>query len=497
MLKYKDKSKESNSPDPFLMGEIAVAPASMFISAFQNFIFISKDYLHQYLTDIGKQFGFESGALFRPVNLLERLQAIGWSQRVEDEDFDQFQLHPLLSFKMKKQLNISKTSTELIQLLQIQFNYYERYGAMLDKAFFQERQVEKELLGFKLLELELDNLLSFLSNSLSAELYSQQIPGLLFNFFIKKRATETLHDVTRSLIYPSYLSGKAKHNIDQQRKIWLSKMTYLLAKHLEIDGDLVKAEHFFQEFMKNNKISDTPHKKAITGLLYAKLGNIKLKMGKLEDSINYFNRSLSIYDKSLKLEFPKVEVFDGLAQVYYRLKNWNKSLVYKEQSLNLYRQFNDKRGIASSLQHFGIVLQAKKEYSKSMTFYTEALITFTHIGDRISEAAVLTNIGLLYKDIEQFSESTSHIKRALNIYIEECSIEGQAISFFTLAGNLFFEKKEEECKDYILKALQLNIILKELDTVNQLLELAQNIALLTQDMNFVEKALYLLPPDVP
>ncbi|MDD4713618.1 MAG: tetratricopeptide repeat protein, partial [Bacteroidales bacterium] len=91
----------------------------------------------------------------------------------------------------------------------------------------------------------------------------------------------------------------------------------------------------------------------------------------------------------------KIDVLNELSTVYDTI-SYIKSLEYANQALELARKYKSKKDIAMSLDRVGRVQYFLSNYDKSINYYMESLNILEEIGDKKAISKLYNNIGGIY-----------------------------------------------------------------------------------------------------
>ncbi|HZS86228.1 MAG TPA: tetratricopeptide repeat protein [Chloroflexota bacterium] len=79
----------------------------------------------------------------------------------------------------------------------------------------------------------------------------------------------------------------------------------------------------------------------------------------------------------------------------YKRGDFPQAAVYFEQSLALYRQVGDERGMAATLNNLAMIAQLQGDYRRASSLYEDALVLSRELGDSWDVAACLNNLAIL------------------------------------------------------------------------------------------------------
>ena len=86
-----------------------------------------------------------------------------------------------------------------------------------------------------------------------------------------------------------------------------------------------------------------------------------------------------------------------------------------EEALKLWRQVDDKKWEATTLNNIGSVYSSLGEKQQALTFYNQALPILRAVGNRSGEATTLNNIGAVYSDLGEKQQALTYYNQALPI----------------------------------------------------------------------------------
>ncbi len=112
------------------------------------------------------------------------------------------------------------------------------------------------------------------------------------------------------------------------------------------------------------------------------------------------------------------------------------------ESLALYREFEDARGIVDTLGLLGSVAREKGNFAEARSLTEEALTLSNGMGYKVAIARSLMTLGVLLKDHGDYVKSYSLLVESLNLYKELGNKYGIATTLFRLAQVLFLSQSD-------------------------------------------------------
>ena len=144
---------------------------------------------------------------------------------------------------------------------------------------------------------------------------------------------------------------------------------------------------------------------------------------------------------------------NGILHIY--LGEYDMAISYSEQSLKSFKQINDKRGIAKSMNSLGIIYKRRSNYEKSLNYLQQSLNILENLNDSSLIASILKNLSLLYQNLGNFNKASEFLLRNIKILKELNDFKKLTKSYMSL-GNIYVRKgKYTEALFYYKKSLAL------------------------------------------
>jgi tetratricopeptide (TPR) repeat protein len=97
-------------------------------------------------------------------------------------------------------------------------------------------------------------------------------------------------------------------------------------------------------------------------------------------------------------------------------KNLNKALVWLEAGWEVYKNFDDLRGLADSSYLLATVHNFSNNPNLALTYYQDAGKLFQHLGDNRKIALCHNGLGALLLDCGQYEQAKAEFDQAFEIY---------------------------------------------------------------------------------
>ena len=233
--------------------------------------------------------------------------------------------------------------------------------------------------------------------------------------------------------------------------------------------------------------------KEAKGLRY--IGLIKRSQFKYEESLQYINRALKVYQNNKDYEgklkclssialvysqqdnydkaieyYNKVDEhwkehrkynktcatsFNNAGAAYLRRGNYNKAIEYNKLALKLQIDLNDEIGKARSFNNIAIVYRKQGLYNKALKLYKQALNIFEEKGRHRNIAFTLNNMGEVYQRQGIYAKALECQKKALDIRQKLAFEKDLASSYHSLGITYYKKEKNLASLDCFHKALRL------------------------------------------
>ncbi|MEI7500302.1 MAG: tetratricopeptide repeat protein [Bacteroidota bacterium] len=163
--------------------------------------------------------------------------------------------------------------------------------------------------------------------------------------------------------------------------------------------------------------------------------------------LNDFQKSISCYQQAVKLNRDRNDrtaeayCLNAIGYTYRHINNYKDALNFHLKSLKIAEEIDDQERISAALHSIGLLYHNLHYYKKALAYYERSLEIDSARGDQLGIAINLNNIGIMYKYIEANypEKALDCYKKALEIYTNLNDKKGIASMLCNMA-NIFLER---------------------------------------------------------
>ena len=138
-----------------------------------------------------------------------------------------------------------------------------------------------------------------------------------------------------------------------------------------------------------------------------------------------------------------------------KLGNFDSSLDFFRQALNVYRKLKDPVNMARELNSIGVIYGRTGQFSDAVLAHTEALELSRGQGDRGETARGLRMLGVLYRNLDDEELGSKALVEALS-YVEERNVREAIVLHGELSKSLTLLDRMAEAELHAVKAVELS-----------------------------------------
>jgi len=207
-----------------------------------------------------------------------------------------------------------------------------------------------------------------------------------------------------------------KQTTDQKEKAYIFNQLGVINKHR---GEYSKALEYFEKSLEIYK-KTLPANHPDLATSYNNIGSVYKSMGEYSKALEYYEKSLEIRKKTLPANHPSLAVsYNNIGGVYDSMGEYSKALEYYEKDLEISKKTlpANHPDLATSYNNIGLVYKSMGEYSKALEYYEKSLEIWkkTLPANHPSLATSYNNIGLVYKSMGEYTKALEYYEKDLEI----------------------------------------------------------------------------------
>lgn len=258
-------------------------------------------------------------------------------------------------------------------------------------------------------------------------------------------------------------------NFETAREIWVEGIEVLR----QLD------EMFAEDSIKRLSIKND------MALLLNNVGVIYKNAGEYDKAIEYYQENLRIQEElGSILNMARSRANIGNVYFYFGI-DYNKALEYYNASLELFRQFAEENapdeedvlhgrsGMATIYLNIGMVYKEINNMGLAIDNYRKALRIFREMDDKLGIANTQNQMGLVYLEGGSYDDALSASMNALNLY-REIGNRKEVAATFRNVGTIYYRwGRYEQALNYFNQSLELN---KELNLKKEIYDVYKDIS---------------------
>lgn len=181
-----------------------------------------------------------------------------------------------------------------------------------------------------------------------------------------------------------------------------------------------------------------------TGIMisYGQLGDIYIKMGKMDEALKYHQVALRLRQKT-GVKSAITDGYRGLGEIYYYQHDYPKALEYFEKALQLRKEAQATLGSATLLKYIGLIHLEQGNIIKGRNYLLGALSLARKSKQPNTEKEVLGKIADIYLNAQDYKKASDYFHRyiAISDSILNFEISNKITSYLV---NVEIEKQQKE-----------------------------------------------------
>jgi len=233
---------------------------------------------------------------------------------------------------------------------------------------------------------------------------------------------------------------------------YLADGYYNLAGAFSNNGELSKAINYFK---KSLLIYEDQGNKRKSLRALSKIGHVHWTAGEYDIAKGWHRKALAIareIDDKVRI----YKCLNGLSYCYFQQSEYDTSEILLEQSIKICEKIGDDYGIAWGLNAMGVSYSRQGNDEKALEYYLRGLEINERIGDQLSISYSLRNIGIVYSHSGDDEKAMEYYKKSMLIAEELNDKRSLANSLWSI-GNIYSKQGEKKmAMEYLQRSLLLS-----------------------------------------
>lgn len=309
--------------------------------------------------------------------------------------------------------------------------------------------------------------------SLSAQNEQRQIDSLQKILNIEKSDTSKLSLLSGIMNLTSDMDFYFKYN-EQAIKICEKNINatggkekdFYLLKYAE---GLINRGYLYQNKGENvETIKSYEKAKVILGKIREKTADTRSAEAYLYNNISAVYRDLGKSKEALKFQENAIQLFKelndkvGLASAYNNLGSYYSSvaqmslaLAYLNKGLEVYKELDDKEGLATAYNNIGDLYNKIGNEKEVIANYLKAYELIKQTNDKRSTGLILQNIGISYGETGNVKIGLDYLQRSLSIMQELNEKKGIYVILMNIGGLYYRDGDYKASEEYTMRSLKI------------------------------------------
>ncbi|NEP14909.1 MAG: CHAT domain-containing protein [Symploca sp. SIO2C1] len=178
-------------------------------------------------------------------------------------------------------------------------------------------------------------------------------------------------------------------------------------------------------------------------------------LAEYEQAIDFYEQSLAIF-REIEDQKGVAISLGNLGNVYLSLAEYERAIDFHQQSLAIKKEIGDRQGVAISLNDLGSAYGSLAEYERVIDFYEQSLDINREIGARQGVANSLNNLGAAYRRLAEYERAIDFHQQSLDINRKIGARQGEANSLGSLGLAYYSLAEYERAIDFHQQSLDIN-----------------------------------------
>ena len=228
------------------------------------------------------------------------------------------------------------------------------------------------------------------------------------------------------------------------------KVDYLLGKQYKRREEYKNALIFFSKASEQDVIIH------IKGKALLEQGIINNNLGRYEEAMSQLSKAAALF-RELDSIILLSKVYSTMGRLNYSREDFKNSIKYHQLALDENRITGSKYDIGNSLNDLANVYKRLKDYDKSLKYLEDSYETVVTLEDSVIFSAIFSNMGEVYHyGKKEYDKALDYYKQSLNISEKKKRKKSIAITSLNIGYLHFNQGNFLDAEKWLLKSLEIS-----------------------------------------
>jgi tetratricopeptide (TPR) repeat protein len=194
-------------------------------------------------------------------------------------------------------------------------------------------------------------------------------------------------------------------------------------------------------------------------------GYIKVRQQQYAEALEHYNKALRLLQKSDTHKKTEADLYLNFSSIYSSLAEFETQLDYLNRALKIYKELEDKSGIASCLNNIGNVHHSLEQYADAKRFMDEAYQIINQTQDSLKIARMASNLANQYFKVKDYEKAAVLFNEAINLHKATNNFIWLSETYLNYGISFHDQSKNDSALFYLSKAIELGTSYKAPGTV--------------------------------
>ncbi|GEM_PF-3896882 len=201
--------------------------------------------------------------------------------------------------------------------------------------------------------------------------------------------------------------------------------------------ELTKRERLYRDIVAREETQESPNK-ALLARLYRNIGDIRFRLGYLQEALKWFRNCLAIAE-GIRDYHETAYVMNSIGLLYLNKGMLDEALKWLQESLTIAEDIKYHQVIVAAMNNIGSLYHDRDMIDEALDWLQRSLSLAEDSSDQLRISVVMNSIGALYREKGKLDEAMELVQRSLSIAKDIGDRMGIAAAKNNI-GNLYVDK---------------------------------------------------------